>query len=67
MIDGPGGSKIGPNAFVYESGRLRLLDDGGPDFTAATAINDLGQVAGVVEKEAEDPVPAKPDRPGGSK
>ena len=30
MIDGPGGSKIGPNAFVYEAGRLRAARRGGP-------------------------------------
>jgi uncharacterized membrane protein len=57
LIDGPGGSKIGPNAFVYEGGRLRVLEEGGPSFTAATAINDHGQVAGVFEKE-EDELPA---------
>jgi uncharacterized membrane protein len=51
MVDGPGGSQVGPRAFVYEEGRLRLIDEGGPDFTAATAINDRGQVAGVLEKE----------------
>jgi probable HAF family extracellular repeat protein len=60
MVDGPNGSKIGPNAFVYEEGRLRLLDEGGPAFTAATAINDRGQVAGVLEKE-EEPAPANAD------
>ena len=67
MVDGPGGSKIGPNAFVYEAGRLRLLDEAGPDFTAATAINDQGQVAGVLEKDEEPEPPAKPVEPGGSK
>jgi hypothetical protein len=51
MVDGPNGSEIGPDAFVYEEGRLRLIDEGGPAFTAATAINDQGQVAGVMEKE----------------
>ncbi len=50
MIDGPAGSEVGPRAFAYEKGRLRLLDEGGPNFTAATAINDRGQVAGVMEK-----------------
>jgi uncharacterized membrane protein len=57
QVDGPGGSKIGPSAFVYEGGRLRILDEGGPSFTSATAINDHGQVAGVMEKEEE--LPAK--------
>lgn len=58
MVDGPNGSEVGPKAFVYEQGRLRLIDEGGPAFTAATAINDHGQVAGVLEKE-EEPVPAE--------
>jgi uncharacterized membrane protein len=61
MIDGPGGSKIGPNAFVFEAGRLRILDEAGPAFTDATAINDHGQVAGVFEKEEEVPAAQKPD------
>ena len=60
MVDGPNGSKIGPNAFAYKNGRLRLIDEGGPFFTAATCINDRGQVAGVVEKEEDDPE-AKPE------
>jgi uncharacterized membrane protein len=60
MVDGPGGSEIGPNAFVYAAGRLRLMDEGGPAFTAATAINDHGQVAGVFEKEEE----VAPEKPG---
>ena len=67
MIDGPGGSKIGPNAFVYEAGRLRLLDEAGPGFTIATAINDQSQVAGVLEKDEEPEAPAKSVPPGGSK
>jgi uncharacterized membrane protein len=54
MIDGPGGSAIGPNAFVYEKGRLRVITECGPDFGSATAINDAGQVAGVVDKEDEE-------------
>jgi uncharacterized membrane protein len=51
MVDGPAGSAIGPNAFVYEKGRFRVIDECGPDFTSATAINDAGQVAGVLEKD----------------
>ncbi len=50
MVDGPAGSKVGPNAFVFEKGRLRLLDEGGLNFATATAINDNGQVAGVMEE-----------------
>jgi hypothetical protein len=34
-------------------GRLRVLDECGPAFTGATAINDSGQVAGVLDKEEE--------------
>jgi hypothetical protein len=63
MIDGPGGSPIGPNAFLYEAGRLRKIDEGGPNFSAATAINDQRQVTGVMEKP-EEPAPAKA-APGG--
>jgi uncharacterized membrane protein len=62
MIDGPSGSKIGPRAFVYESGKLRILEEGGPYFAAATAINDRGQVAGVLEKEEDEAAhPAEKD------
>lgn len=55
MVDGPRGSKVGPDAFVFVpgEGRPRLLHEGGPAFTAATAINDIGQVAGVLEQEEE--------------
>jgi uncharacterized membrane protein len=53
MIDGPSGSPIGPNAFVYEKGRVRVINECGPAFTSATAINDAGQVAGVVDNEAD--------------
>jgi uncharacterized membrane protein len=53
MIDGPAGSRIGPNAFAYEEGRLRILDEGGPNFASATAINDRGQVAGVLEEKEQ--------------
>jgi probable HAF family extracellular repeat protein len=51
MVDGPSGSAFGPNAFVYENGRFRVIDECGPAFTSATAINDAGQVAGVLDKE----------------
>jgi hypothetical protein len=50
-VDGPGGSAIGPNAFVYENGRLRTINEFGPAFVIATAINDAGQIAGVLDKE----------------
>jgi uncharacterized membrane protein len=59
MIDGPHGSEIGPNAFVYEKGRFRLMNEYGPALTSATAINDAGQVAGDLEKE--DPAGVDPD------
>jgi uncharacterized membrane protein len=54
LIDGPNGSKTGPNAFVYERGKMRVMTEGGPAFTSATAINDRGQVAGVLEKDDEE-------------
>lgn len=65
MIDGPAGSKVRPRAFAFENGRLRPLDEGGPDFASATAINDRGQVAGVLEKddEAEAAAPAPAVKP----
>jgi hypothetical protein len=65
-VDGPNGSKIGPNGFIYEKGRLRLIREAGDALTAATAINDRRQVAGVFEKEDEPelkkPSVAKPGR-----
>jgi hypothetical protein len=60
MIDGPNGSKVLPKAFVFEGGRLRVLDEGGPNFAAATAVNDRGQVTGVMEKDDDEPVNAPP-------
>jgi hypothetical protein len=54
MVDGPSGSKIGPSAFVYEQGHLRLLDEGGPSFASAQAINDNLQVSGVFEREEKE-------------
>ena len=66
QMDGPGGSHIGPSAFVYENGRLRILDEGGGQFTAATAINDHGQVAGVFEED-EDEAPGKAGKPQSKK
>lgn len=61
IADGPNGSPIGPHAFVYENGRLRLIHEAGPAFTAATAINDRRQVAGVFEKP-EEPAPPPKER-----
>ncbi len=60
LVDGPGGSEIGPNAFVYADGHLRIVQEGGPNFTAAAAINDRGQVTGVFEKPEEEEGPAEP-------
>jgi uncharacterized membrane protein len=51
MVDGPTGSKVRPRGFVAEGGRLRLLDEGGPLFAGATAVNDRGEVAGVLEEQ----------------
>ena len=66
MVDGPGGSHIGPNAFVFEKGRFRLLDEAGPAFVSATAINDRGQITGVFEKEEEDETPENPAKAKGT-
>ncbi len=54
MVDGPSGSKTGPRAFVLEAGRLRLLDEGGKNFAAATAVNDHGQITGVLEQDDDE-------------
>jgi uncharacterized membrane protein len=52
MVDGPPGSDTGPNAFIYEKGRLRLLfDEADSLFDTATAINDHREVAGVLEEK----------------
>jgi uncharacterized membrane protein len=61
LISGPSGPTHAPKGFVYFRGQLRLLDEAGPNFSGATAINDKGQVAGVMEKddEAEKPAPIK--------
>jgi hypothetical protein len=63
MVDGPNGSPIGPNAFVYEKGRLRVIDECGPALTIATAINDAGQVAGVLDKEDAAGADARENKP----
>ncbi len=60
MVDGPNGSKIGPRAFVAQGGHVRIIDEAGPSFTSATAINDKGQVTGVFEKEEETERPGEP-------
>jgi len=60
MIDGPAGSPVAPRAFVFENGRLRILEEGGPNFAAATAINDRGQVSGAFEQEDDEPAKGKP-------
>ncbi len=66
MVDGPHGSKLGPHAFIYErsTGRFQLIVEASPTLTAATAINDRRQVAGVFEKEVEDE-PAAAAEPSG--
>lgn len=61
MIDGDAGSPVSPHAFVFEDDQLRILAEGGPNFTGATAINAAGQVSGNFEKEeVAEPGPAKP-------
>jgi uncharacterized membrane protein len=64
MVDGPGGGKLGPNGFVYDTGPLRILDEWGPNFASATVINDRGQIGGVLEQK-EDEEPTDPTRKKG--
>lgn len=54
MIDGPFGSEVGPNAFALEAGRIRIITEGGPYFVTANALNDKGQVAGVLENDEDE-------------
>ncbi len=63
MVDGPGGSEVGSNAFVREEGRVRILKECGPRFSSATAINDRGQVAGVLEDNDDEDAPDAAARP----
>ncbi len=62
MMDGPHGSKILPRAFVYEDGKIRPLQEGGPTFVSATAINDQKQVTGVFEKDEEEGAHDEPEK-----
>jgi uncharacterized membrane protein len=61
-VDGHRGSKIGPVPFVYENGRLRIFEGGGPAFSMATAINDQGQMTGVIDREEPPGKPAEAAR-----
>lgn len=54
LIDGPYGSKIGPKGFVYENGRVRIITEGGPNFSGASAVNDNGQITGTMEKDEDE-------------
>lgn len=55
-IDGPQGEKLPSRAFAYERGQTYLIEQGGPNFGGALAVNDHRQVAGVMEKD-EDHAP----------
>jgi hypothetical protein len=33
---------------------MRLIEEGGPNFTAANAINDARQVTGIFERDEEE-------------
>ena len=59
-VDGHRGSKIGPVPFVCENGRLRVFAEGGPAFSMAMAINDQGQMTGVIDTEEPPRKPAEP-------
>ncbi len=54
--DGPGGSDLGPRAFVWADGKFRFLDEFRSIMSSATAINDAGQISGIIEKD-EEPAP----------
>ena len=43
-----------PRAFIYLKGRMQLIEEAGPNFIAATAINDNWQIAGTFEKDDEE-------------
>jgi uncharacterized membrane protein len=60
FMDGPRGSKTGPQAFAYRAGKLRFLSEGGPLFTTATGINDNGQITGIFEQDDHPPGQEKP-------
>lgn len=65
MIDGPAGSEIGPNGFVWEKGHTRIIKEGGDNFVLASAINDARQVTGTLEKKekAQENNEEKPEKP----
>lgn len=63
MLEVPADSELGPAAFVYRNHRMSLIATGdGPRLGAATAINDRGEVAGVLE---EPEVELGQPQPGG--
>ena len=63
MVDGPHGSDVGPDAFVFERGRIRLLTECGPHFSSATALNDRGEIAGVLEEDEDEEGAVKAPKP----
>ncbi|WP_205678634.1 HAF repeat-containing protein [Aquisphaera insulae] len=68
MLDGPHGSKIDPRACAWEAGKARIIDEAGPDFSNATAINDRDQVTGVLDvEEDEEPKPGAEAKPAPEK
>jgi uncharacterized membrane protein len=48
------GMELEPRAFIYIKEPLQLIDGGGPNFTAANAINDLWQITGTFERDDEE-------------
>lgn len=48
------GLELEPRAFIYMNEHLQLIDGGGPNFIAATAINDDWQIAGTFERDEEE-------------
>jgi hypothetical protein len=52
--DRKGEHGLEPRAFIYEKGKMRLIDEGGPNFTSANAINNARQVTGTFERDEDE-------------
>lgn len=61
IIERDADGELEPRAFIFHGDRLRLIDEGGPNFIDATAINDAWQVAGVFERDEEEAAKQPPE------
>lgn len=48
------GIELEPHAFIYIGEHLKFIDEGGPNFIAANAINDRWQITGTFERDDEE-------------